>query len=62
MQVPQIISLPQILTGEDWNAVMYEGIVAFGGPKSAKGLAISLYFVTLVVLGNCIFSLIEFYY
>jgi len=47
-----MLAVFQILTGEDWNAVMYEGIVAFGGPKSAKGLAISLYFVTLVVLGN----------
>ena len=33
---------------------MYEGVSAYGGPKSAEGLATSLYFVTLVVFGNCI--------
>lgn len=44
----------QILTGEDWNTVMYDGIMSLGGPKTAEGLAVSLYFVLLVVLGNCI--------
>lgn len=47
-----MLTVFQILTGEDWNQVMYEGIFAYGGPKSAKGLTISLYFVTLVVFGN----------
>ena len=42
----------QILTGEDWNAVMYEGVLANGGPKSPTGLAMSLYFVGLVIIGN----------
>ena len=49
-----ILTVFQILTGEDWNAVMYDGVVASGGPHSVKGLGVSLYFVLLVVLGNCI--------
>eukprot|EP00112_Aurelia_sp_Birch-Aquarium-sp1_P018408 Seg4389.2 transcript_id=Seg4389.2/GoldUCD/mRNA.D3Y31 product="Voltage-dependent calcium channel type A subunit alpha-1" protein_id=Seg4389.2/GoldUCD/D3Y31 len=42
----------QVLTGEDWNAVMYEGVLANGGPKNPTGLAHSLYFVGLVIIGN----------
>eukprot|EP00794_Sanderia_malayensis_P006128 gene6128-6833_t len=42
----------QILTGEDWNAVMYEGVIANGGPKKWDGLILSLYFVGLVIIGN----------
>ena len=42
----------QILTGEDWNAVMYEGVLANGGPKDPGGLVMSLYFVGLVIIGN----------
>eukprot|EP00794_Sanderia_malayensis_P016249 gene16249-17890_t len=47
-----MLAVFQILTGEDWNTVMYNGIMSGGGPKSAKGLGVSLYFVLLVVLGN----------
>ena len=32
---------------------MYEGIVAYGGPRTGVGLAVSLYFVGVTVLGNC---------
>ena len=42
------------MTGEDWNAVMYDGIVASGGPHTITGILSSLYFVSLVILGNCI--------
>jgi voltage-dependent calcium channel L type alpha-1D len=49
-----MLSVFQILTGEDWNALMYDGVVASGGPHSVAGLGVSLYFVLLVVLGNCI--------
>ena len=42
----------QVLTGEDWNAVMYEGVLANGGPKHPTGLLMSLYFVGLVIIGN----------
>ena len=46
----------QIMTGEDWNAVMYNGIVASGGPHTIQGILSSLYFISLVILGNCIFA------
>jgi len=35
----------QILTGEDWNEVMYKGI-------ESQGMAYSLYFIILVLFGN----------
>ena len=41
------------MTGEDWNAVMYDGIQAFGGVKSV-GLIMSLYFIILFICGNYI--------
>ncbi|XP_020626974.1 voltage-dependent R-type calcium channel subunit alpha-1E-like isoform X3 [Orbicella faveolata] len=42
----------QILTGEDWNAVMYEGVLSQGYPEKSWTLVWCLYFVLLVVLGN----------
>jgi len=43
------------LTGEDWNEVMYYGIVSRGGVKDG-GLVYCLYFIILVVFGNCILA------
>ena len=43
----------QILTGEDWNVVMYDGIQAYGGIKGLGAVA-SLYFIILFVCGNFI--------
>lgn len=43
----------QILTGEDWNMVMYDGINSYGGVNSI-GLITCLYFVILFICGNCI--------
>ena len=43
----------QILTGEDWNVVMYNGIHSNGGANS-KGLLLSIYFIALFVGGNYI--------
>lgn len=40
----------QILTGEDWNEVMYDGIKSQGGIQ--RGMIYSLYFVILVLFGN----------
>ncbi|KAM8913692.1 dihydropyridine-sensitive L-type skeletal muscle calcium channel subunit alpha-1-like isoform 3-T3 [Spinachia spinachia] len=45
--------LNSILTGEDWNAVMYNGIMAHGGP-SMPGILVSIYFIILFVCGNFI--------
>lgn len=46
-------SSSQILTGEDWNAVMYDGIMAYGGPIFPN-MVVCIYFVILFVCGNCI--------
>ncbi|CAB1336502.1 unnamed protein product, partial [Coregonus sp. 'balchen'] len=43
----------QILTGEDWNAVMYDGIMAYGGPVFPQ-MIVCIYFVSLFVVGNYI--------
>ena len=42
----------QVLSGEDWNEVMYIGVEANGG-LSDGGLIFSFYFIILVLLGNC---------
>lgn len=44
----------QILTGEDWNMVMYDGIKSQGGVN--KGMAFSVFFIVLTLFGNCILS------
>ncbi|XP_072538443.1 voltage-dependent L-type calcium channel subunit alpha-1D [Salminus brasiliensis] len=43
----------QILTGEDWNSVMYDGIMAYGGPIFPN-MIVCVYFVILFVCGNYI--------
>ena len=43
----------QILTGEDWNAVMYDGINAHGGVKTT-GVLSCIYFIILFICGNYI--------
>ncbi|KAG5274596.1 hypothetical protein AALO_G00138030 [Alosa alosa] len=48
-----LITVFQILTGEDWNTVMYDGIMAHGGP-SMPGILVSIYFIILFVCGNFI--------
>ena len=41
------------MTGEDWNAVMYDGIMAYGGPKKA-GIIAALFFILWFIIGNYI--------
>ncbi|KAF3856310.1 hypothetical protein F7725_017033 [Dissostichus mawsoni] len=48
-----LLTVFQILTGEDWNAVMYDGIMAYGGPSSS-GMIVCFYFIILFICGNCI--------
>ena len=48
----------QILTGEDWNVVMYDGIEAYGGVTSF-GVVVCIYFVVLFICGNCILPLLK---
>ncbi|KAF1557746.1 Voltage-dependent calcium channel type A subunit alpha-1, partial [Eudyptes schlegeli] len=45
-----IMTVFQILTGEDWNAVMYDGIKSQGGVKG--GMVFSVYFIVLTLFGN----------
>ncbi|KPP67491.1 hypothetical protein Z043_113913, partial [Scleropages formosus] len=47
-----IMTVFQILTGEDWNEVMYNGIRSQGGVN--KGMWSSIYFIVLTLFGNCI--------
>ncbi|XP_072945863.1 muscle calcium channel subunit alpha-1-like isoform X3 [Epargyreus clarus] len=48
-----LLTVFQILTGEDWNAVMYEGIKAYGGVGSV-GILACIYFIILFICGNYI--------
>ncbi|XP_067324071.1 voltage-dependent L-type calcium channel subunit alpha-1S isoform X2 [Anolis sagrei] len=48
-----LITVFQVLTGEDWTSVMYNGILSYGGP-SYPGILVCLYFVVLFVCGNYI--------
>ncbi|XP_062842556.1 calcium channel, voltage-dependent, L type, alpha 1S subunit, a [Trichomycterus rosablanca] len=48
-----LITVFQILTGEDWNSVMYDGIMAHGGPVM-PGILVSIYFIVLFICGNYI--------
>ncbi|XP_022652390.1 voltage-dependent calcium channel type A subunit alpha-1-like isoform X3 [Varroa destructor] len=45
-----LLTVFQILTGEDWNEVMYRGIQSQGGING--GMIYSLYFIILVMFGN----------
>ncbi|XP_019366028.1 PREDICTED: voltage-dependent N-type calcium channel subunit alpha-1B isoform X3 [Gavialis gangeticus] len=45
-----ILTVFQILTGEDWNAVMYHGIESQGGVHS--GMFSCIYFIVLTLFGN----------
>ena len=49
----------QILTGEDWNVVMYDGIQAFGGVKSIGVFSVS-YFIILFICGKDFFFRIAY--
>ncbi|XP_041417446.1 voltage-dependent R-type calcium channel subunit alpha-1E isoform X1 [Xenopus laevis] len=45
-----VMTVFQILTGEDWNEVMYNGIRSQGGVRS--GMWSSIYFIILTLFGN----------
>ncbi|MEQ2297216.1 hypothetical protein AMECASPLE_032539, partial [Ameca splendens] len=48
-----LISVFQILTGEEWTNIMYNGIMAYGGPE-IPGILVSIYFIVLFICGNYI--------
>ncbi|CAB3241437.1 unnamed protein product [Arctia plantaginis] len=43
-----VLTMFQILTGEDWNIVMYHGINAFGG-YGTPGMLASIYFIVIFI-------------
>ncbi|VUZ42011.1 unnamed protein product, partial [Hymenolepis diminuta] len=49
--VKSLLTVFQILTGEDWNSVMYNGIRSQGGTNGG-GFIYCIYFVLLVLIGN----------
>lgn len=49
-----LVTVFQILTGEDWNAVMYYGIKSWGGVGKPECVVAIIYFISLVVIGNYI--------
>ncbi|XP_014661450.1 PREDICTED: muscle calcium channel subunit alpha-1-like [Priapulus caudatus] len=51
--IQALLTVFQILTGEDWNAVMYDGIQAYDGIGGVGGV-VSLYFIVLFICGNYI--------
>lgn len=53
MKIIQIIFYSKILTGEDWNEVMYTGIRSYGGANSI-GVLVAVYFIILFICGNYI--------
>ncbi|AWP05166.1 putative voltage-dependent P/Q-type calcium channel subunit alpha-1A [Scophthalmus maximus] len=46
-----IMTVFQILTGEDWNVVMYDAIKSQGGVND-KGMVFSIFFIVLTLFGN----------
>uniref|UniRef100_A0A7N6B0V8 Voltage-dependent L-type calcium channel subunit alpha n=1 Tax=Anabas testudineus TaxID=64144 RepID=A0A7N6B0V8_ANATE len=48
-----LISVFQVLTGEEWTSIMYNGIMAHGGPV-IPGILVAIYFIVLFVCGNYI--------
>uniref|UniRef100_A0A0K0E6W3 Voltage-dependent L-type calcium channel subunit alpha n=1 Tax=Strongyloides stercoralis TaxID=6248 RepID=A0A0K0E6W3_STRER len=51
--IQSLLTVFQILTGEDWNTVMYNGIESFGGVGSI-GVLVSIYYIVLFICGNYI--------
>lgn len=42
------------MTAEDWNEIMYSGIQSYGGVNSI-GIVACVYFIIVVICGNCTF-------
>ncbi|KAL7638969.1 UNVERIFIED_CONTAM: hypothetical protein RMT77_010503 [Armadillidium vulgare] len=51
--IQAMLTVFQILTGEDWNVVMYDGVRAYGGVES-PGIIACIYFIILFICGNYI--------
>ncbi|KIH58818.1 transporter, cation channel family protein [Ancylostoma duodenale] len=49
--IQSLLTVFQILTGEDWNTVMYNGIESFGG-VGTLGVIVSIYYIVLFICGG----------
>ncbi|KAL5266763.1 hypothetical protein ACHWQZ_G003966 [Mnemiopsis leidyi] len=47
-----LLAVFQMLTGEDWNVIMYNAINALGGSNNYKGGICSIYFIVFMVIMN----------
>ncbi|XP_047138400.2 probable voltage-dependent N-type calcium channel subunit alpha-1B isoform X2 [Hydra vulgaris] len=47
-----MLSVFQIVTGADWYMLLHEGINAYGGALNVIGVAVSIYYILILVLGN----------
>ncbi|XP_065647835.1 voltage-dependent L-type calcium channel subunit alpha-1D isoform X2 [Hydra vulgaris] len=47
-----LLAVFQVITGEDWYSVMYNGMFSYKAPGELIGLIVSLYFLFLVAFGN----------
>uniref|UniRef100_A0A182YN24 Voltage-dependent L-type calcium channel subunit alpha n=1 Tax=Anopheles stephensi TaxID=30069 RepID=A0A182YN24_ANOST len=56
--VQSLLTVFQILTGEDWNTVMYDGIQAYGGVASL-GIIASIYFIILFICAIAVDNLAD---
>ncbi|CAB0011622.1 unnamed protein product [Nesidiocoris tenuis] len=55
--IQSLLTVFQILTGEDWNTVMYDGIRAYGGVASI-GILACIYFIILFICGNLVWIIV----
>lgn len=46
-----LLTVFQIVTGEDWNSVMFNGIRAYGGIDGV-GVSVAIFFIVVVLFGN----------
>ena len=51
--IPAFLTVFQLLTGEDWPSLMYQGIDSMGGVDGG-GTIYGLYYIIIIVIGNFI--------
>ena len=61
-----LLTVFQILTGEDWNSVMYDGISAYNGPRKEWfrldwiDMTGDVVYTMITAIGSCCFNLFYF--
>jgi len=56
VKLVRLVYILQILTGEDWNFVMYDGIRSQEKQHASAAIFYCFYFIVLLLFGNCILS------